>query len=672
MKCLLQVLDAEIDAGRNRQALELIEATDRHIAGSTDIQLKHGVILRNLGRYQESVDILFELNSNSPNDIHILHQLAISQHLTGDMDASDAALDAVLTLHPGHADILLGKIHNAERLGDAKRTLDRARHALALHPNNINFALIYVNALRNGGLASESQKYFESLLPRHHNKIEVCLELARIRLSQKRLASARTLIDKVLRTDLLHHGGILLGIECALLSGRMMHAIQLAQRAFQRVGRDPSAAIALARLYRTAERPELAIDILDGLTDESNETPEAQLIRADSFADLGLIKQAYRLYHCVLSKNPGDSNAILKTLEIALGRHGEESPTSILDKLVSGEAPFGTASRPALLILQASAQAGAWERLLEHCSSLSAEPSARKDIHAYFIALAHFGLGNPQAAKASLSEFLRAHPDDFRGNMLLADIELAVGKREASFEARSKVATAKGLPQQSALLLHALDLLRTGALDAANKCFAALKNMDGYLPTPAYIHEILRQGGNQESAACSEKAESIYQSAQPPRRSALPGATAVPSPAIGEEGFIDSARLERLFDFDSECRLFGGEIHPPALLAWSLTQGAYGDFPGWYRRVLQSMRTNRALLLTPARAENLEKFMAPLDSVAINELFQEGRSLILASSPHGPRRCRDLSDAGKYPTSSISRTCRRQNHPGCLALRESP
>lgn len=634
---LCRDIDTELLAGRDSSALELIDKAGEAVSNNAEVQFRLGIVLRNLGRLNESVEVLGDVSGKCPDNIHALHQLAISQHLRGDMAASDAALDAVLALSPGHPDILLGKIHNAERAADPRQLLERAGQALQAHPSNRAFALLYGDALRKAGRLADSARHFDSLFCQHHDVDQVCLEMARTRLAQRRFSAAQGLLEKLLRANPDALEARLLGIDCAVSSGRLRHALQLARDGMRPADAAPELVCTLARLYRTVQRPQQALDVLEGLGGEFGEQPQVALIRADALTDLGEFDQALALYRSALCRDPYDANALLKVIDIALHRYGGLSASRILDDLQARLATGAQAS----LVIEAAAHAGDWERLLELCSAPGQQAYGKSDARAYFIARARFGLGNPAAAKRALLAFVAANPADFRAAMLLADIELALGNREVSFAVRRGVLTTEGLAQQGGLLVHVLDLLRTGATAEAKALFATLGRKRGYLPTPTYIDEMFRQGDAGEAAACAEEVRCFLGGSQ--STAATEGA---PDARREGEPALDAERLARLLDFDGGCPLWGSEIHVAALMAWQLTEGVYGDFVRWNRRARQAAWVDRLLHSTPAPAELLNDFVVPPDPALLRELQGQRRGVVLATSHMGP-------PAGRYLTRLI-------------------
>lgn len=623
-------IDVEVLAGRHGSALELIEKAAEAVSQTLEVQLTLGIILRNLGRLAESARVLDEISRKSPDNIHVLHQLAITQHLLGDMAASDAALDVALALNPGHPGILLGKIQNARRAGDPRQLLERAGQALRAHPGHIAFSLLYGEALRRAGQLKDSRRHLDSVFARCHHDAGTCLELARVRMSDGRHDAARALIEKALRRNPDHLEVLQLGIECAVASGRLIHAFRFART------QPASMAASLARLYRTAQHPERALEVLDALGHELDGSLQATLIRADALADLRQYAPARDLYMSVLSKAPNEPNAILKLIDIALRRHGPDSLSRFLDDLQADQL---NNSGPPWLLIEATAHAGDWVRLRALCSSLAESAFSTLGSRAYFLALALFGLGELPAARLESCLALAVNPKDFRSRVLLADIELALGRREASLAVRKSVATNYGLAQQSTLLVHALDLLRVGAFDEAKALYASLGRFDGYLPTSIYIDELLRQGESVEAATSTERVNHALAAASPSR----PELAGAPSLDFVRAECIERERLVRLFDFDHDCGLFGREVHPHEFIAWSLTQGAYGDFERWSRRARQATLAARALYLTPARAEDLEDFVVPPDITPLLKWLDQGSGVILAGSHMGPPVGRSLT-----------------------------
>lgn len=632
---LQHMVDAEISAGRNDSALKLIDEAKATVTLDTEAQIKRGSILRDLGRTRESIEHFLDMHHENPNNIRVLHQLAISQRMTGDTDASDSSLNAILALQPKHRGALLGKIHNSEKKADHQQALERAKYALDIHPTDIALSVRYGVSLKNAGLLKESTTYFESLLVKHHNNVDILLELSRNRIMQRSYSAAQSLLENALHADPGNRTAISLRIECATLSGQLMHAIQFAQDAMLQTGNDCQIAIRLARLYRTVGWPEMAIGVLDSLPKHINDNTQSLLIRADSYADMELFEQAISLYHAVLSEHPQVPNAILKSIDLALHGYGVKSPRTILDDLRRCLSKSKNTTRSAHLMLEATARAGDWSGLLELCQSEHPTQPESQNFYIFFTALSQFGSGDVKSAKSNISRFIGLNPDDFPGKMLLADIELSLGNCGASLAIRKEVASTVGLPQQNALLLHALDLFRVGKSSEAHKLFTSLKNLDGYFPSTNYIDELLKQGSAMEAADCLKKTNALRERLPLPAQPHLQLATEPLAQPLNNS-FIDQSHLKVLFDFDNGHELFGKNVNPAAFLAWRLTKGMHGDYQAWSRRALQATLACKILHRTPARNEDLEKFSAPPDLTPIETLIRDGRSFILASTHMGP------------------------------------
>lgn len=623
---LCRKVDIEIQGHRDSSALALINEAGEMAATNAAVQFRLGIVLRNLGRLNESIQVFGELNLNTPDDIHVLHQLAISHHLFGNLASSDEALDAVLAMSPGHPDILLGKIHNAEVAGAPKQLLERAEHALRVHPQNLTFSRLYGDALRKAGLLDASRRHFATLFMRHRSDAEVCLDRARACMGRRDFRTALSLLEKVLRRSPENSAARLLAIDCAVASGRMALALRLVG------GGEVSVALSvvLARLYRTAQEPQRALRVLDAFAPELAGNLQSDLIRADAFSDLGRYVPAMELYRSVLLRSPGDANANLRLLDIAMRGVGDESPAVLMDALQ--DRCLAGASGLNWLVMEAAAQAGDWERLLWLCSTLENGDVQASESRSYFRALAHFGLGHLSAARSELHLALAEKPDSFRDLMLLADIELALGHREASFAIRRDAIRGTGLQQQNALVAHSQDLLRTGGCCEARLLLATQNQLDGYLPTPAYIDVILKQGEDAVAKDCLRRVEQAFSISEQPLVVLL-GTTQAQEPQLE---YMERARLIRLLDFDKSDGLTGGEIYPQEGLAWLLTKGRYGDFRNWSRRARQATRAALELYQLPPRAEDLRDLVVVPDIAQLEAALRDGRGLILVASHMGP------------------------------------
>ncbi len=630
-KQLIERVEAEMSAGRHDSALALIDAAASTIAHDVEVRIKRGAVLRRLGRIRESVEHLRDLHGDHPNNVGVLNQLAASQRLAGDIDASDALLDAALALRPRHRGALLGKVSNSKQRADRPQTLDRARHAFDVHPNDLPIAVAYGLALRDCARLEQSADHFEALADEHRDDAGLRVELSRVRMMQGRYEQALEHAEVALHIMPGHPQAIAIGIQCALQSGRLMHAIRLAQDAVLYAQSDCSAAIRLANLYRIAGWPQMAIEILEGVSEGIGAPPQAVAVRADSLADLGRLEDALGQYAALRAEDPLAPHALYRTIDLAVLGVGDETPRDVLDALGRDLAKSGEAGRSSSLLLEAMARAGDWAGLLEQCESPRSAAPAGDDGRCYFEALARFASGDPQSAKCCMSRHLESNPGDIRGRMLLADIELSLGNREASLAVRQAIVDAGGLAGQDVLLLHAVDLFGLGRVSEARDLFASLKAKDGYYPSSSYLNELLRQGETAEVADCRNQVSAL--------RERLPARSAVRSQRVAGSSaglFIGASQLRRLFDFGNDEGLFGNTVYPAAFLAWRLSGSAYGDYPQWSRKAMQATQSSAILFRTPARDEDLEAFIERPDLSLIMPLVREGRGFILVSTHMGP------------------------------------
>ncbi|MES2817839.1 MAG: tetratricopeptide repeat protein [Pseudomonadota bacterium] len=624
-------LDLEISADKIDAAPVLTDKAEITLTPGTEAQLNHGIALRSQGRVQESIEHLRDMHHKNPSNIRALHQLAISQRMAGDTDASDASLNILLAIQPKHPGALFEKILNAEQKAHHQQTRALAASTPPAYSTDLASSIRYAITLRNAGLLKDSTKLLESLFVKHHSHTDICLELSRNRVMQGKYSAGMSLVEKVLRATPDNRTAILLRIEYAGLSGRLLHAIQFAQDATQLADEGFTTAIKLARLYRTVGWSQLAIGTLDHLPENINSSIQALLIRADTYCDMNLFEQANSLYQRVLAEHPQTPDAILRSIDLALEGYGEKSPKSILDDLLNQLAASTKATPSLQLLLAATARAGDWKALLERCQS----SQERQSFYIYFTALGQFGLGDLRSAKRNICRFLEFNPYDFPGKMLLADIELALGNRHASLSIRKEVASTASLHQQNALLLQALDLARVGKPSEADKLLMSLKNLDGYFPTSDYLGELLKQGSTTEAADCLNKINALRErlptSIKPQSQ---PAAEYLAQPPT--QCFLEPSHLHKLFDFENGDGLFGSNINPAAFLAWRLTGEKYGDYDTWSRRAVQATRIAPILYRTPARDEDLEKFIVTPDLRQLETLLADGRSFILASTHMGP------------------------------------
>lgn len=525
------------------------------------------------------------------------------------------------------------------RRADSEIQAGRDASALALVEKAITVAPRAIGAqikrgaiLRRLGRTGESIEQLLSVLQRKPDNIQALHQLSISQRAAGNGDASESSLNAILALQPTHRGALAGKAHCALQSGRLAHAIRFAQDALQQNDEDGPMAIQLARLYRTAGWPKQTIALLDRLAARIGNDIQTTLIRAEAYADMGLYEEAGSLCSTILSEAPSSTEAIQISIELALNGYGKRSARLLLHDLEEQLADSGHAQR---MLFEALARSGNWPRLLARCQSLLNETGGSNDLALYFGALGKFAEGELHPARLAIARFVELNPQDFAGKMLLADIELALGNSTSSLSTRSEVATTTGLPQQAALLLQVSDLFALDRVSEARELFASLQQLDGYLPSSAYIDEALRRGSSAEADECL-KTTSTLRDRFPPPASPPPSSAARSANHVSMRTFMDRARLRRLLDFDGDFEGLGGGVHVAAYLAWRLTQGRYGDYAGWRRQAMQATHAATALYRTPARNEDIEAFIAPLDLTPIEPLIRNGQGFILATAHMGP------------------------------------
>jgi tetratricopeptide (TPR) repeat protein len=655
-------LDAEIADNRYQNALKLIEEAEPAVAGSTTIQILRGKLLRDLSKTRESITCLLNAHYKNPNNVQILNQLAISQQMAGDFKSSELSLDAVLALQPQHRTALLGKLKLSAQRDDYQQALSWAKRALDAYPKDTNISVQYGISLRMAGLIKESTRHFESLFAKHHTNTDVCLNLARNRVLQGHYNAAKSLIDKILRVDPDNHAAVLLRIDWATSSGLHLHALRFSHEALQNKKNDFSITVKLAKICITVGWAETALTLLDTLAAHS-ENVLFQLIRADSYARLGLSKQAGDIYLKVLKKHPKERRAILRSIDLALHQRDDKTVLYVLDHVQRTSSIAEKSADLQNLRLESLARAGDWVELLKICPRPSI-PSEHDNIYEFYAALALFGSGELKAAQHNATRFLEHNPCDINGKILLADIELALGNREASLSIHRGIASTAGLTQHDSILQYATDLFRLSRFSEAQKCITTLRNRTGYFPKPVYIEELFKLNRVDEAESCIHSVNTLHHQVKLLASTKLPVNSEL-STALSGDSFIDLDHLKNLFNFNIQPQFFGHHVNPATYLAWRLSKGRYGDFKNWSRRALHATYISRLLNSSPTRDEDIGQFIAAIDLTPIETQLQNGRGVILAVTHLGPNISTYL--AHRLPTTALVFQNRHQATPSPAA-----
>jgi tetratricopeptide (TPR) repeat protein len=125
----LALADVHSQDGKPQRALATIQAlADHYPAGQipSDVSHRQGLVLRSLGRYQESATCLAAAARQPGPSVDLLYDLARSQDLAGDKAAANQTIAAALKLQPDHAaslglqQELAGQQHRMAAVQDAR------------------------------------------------------------------------------------------------------------------------------------------------------------------------------------------------------------------------------------------------------------------------------------------------------------------------------------------------------------------------------------------------------------------------------------------------------------------------------------------------------------------------------------------------------------------------
>ncbi len=152
------------DTTQYEAALEMFDAAIANSPGLGDARLNRGLVLCDLGRFDDARIELTALSTGGAFQIKALMALAALEISVGDLDAAAAYLEAVLMHEPTHALAQKGRAHLALQRGEPDAAA-RCRQVLNIAPNDQLMLLDLAHA-------SAEQGEFEAVLDLLERRIE--------------------------------------------------------------------------------------------------------------------------------------------------------------------------------------------------------------------------------------------------------------------------------------------------------------------------------------------------------------------------------------------------------------------------------------------------------------------------------------------------------------------
>lgn len=210
---LLARVETLAAAGDLQLAMERLEQALRLQPDHLPLQLRMGVLLRQIGRPSDSAARLAALADQHPADATILRALAISWHAAGNAERCLELCAELLKHAPQDAQIRLLQIAALERLQHFDRALDLLNGFLLDAPGHLSARLRRADLLRKQGRCREAIADLASLSPAHRDSAPFRITLARCHQTVGDDETGLELLEAVLRENPADHGALLLRID---------------------------------------------------------------------------------------------------------------------------------------------------------------------------------------------------------------------------------------------------------------------------------------------------------------------------------------------------------------------------------------------------------------------------------------------------------------------------
>ncbi|HWB79262.1 MAG TPA: tetratricopeptide repeat protein [Nannocystaceae bacterium] len=420
-------------AGLEREALA---SGDPRVIASVDARLAAAVI-------------------DPPLKAAFLTRRAEALEASGGPQALDVYREA-LALDPENLAALRGMARLAEVIGDAEALVEVAEReaAIAKGAREIADAWVRAGTVRADRLGDREAaiQAFDRALQQWPDHVEAASRISSLMRAQGRHAK---LVERLMRAAAEAHEPprqAALGLEVARLYARELSNLGAAVAALERLlkaqPKDAPALLELAALHLSDRRIDEAIALLKRAVEvaQDDALAEAHLLLASALEEKGNPPEAFRHYEIALQKRPDDrrvlergvalqletglfSSAVDSAARLREQARGEDAavaadialahaytgvkriPEAIdaLTDAITIEGPGGTASSELHAI---ATQPEHWERYVEALRSHLVRDEPRAQIYLELARTLHDRLGDPDGARTTLIEGLRACGDD--------------------------------------------------------------------------------------------------------------------------------------------------------------------------------------------------------------------------------------------------------------------
>ncbi|HZS85826.1 MAG TPA: XrtA/PEP-CTERM system TPR-repeat protein PrsT [Stellaceae bacterium] len=521
---------------RNGQPAEAAATLDRIAAAAPrDAASRTDLAARYLaaGRPEQALEDLAIARASAPLSIPAVSVEIEADLAAGKVEAAAAAADDLIRRNP--TDPLGETLRGIVAL--RKESVEAARahfsRALELQPDFVTAIIDLAQSYRVERRFAEARAVYDRSLARNAKSVPLLMARADLEFAEGKTADGIAWLERARGADAEAPAPRfrLIGIYIAQKDGAKAVAVARELEAIQ--PRDPKAIAALGDALLANGDRQTAIETFERVVDMTGQAPDALVRLAEVLVLDGKVPAAYSLMRKAIETNPDDPR--IQQALIAFSRKTDTVAASVSFARDLGARAPGDAAIDELTGQLLEAEDKFAEAAEAYAAGVKKAPSSRLTRR---LAEAQFRAGAPDAARATLAQWLEAKPDDRAARFLLAGL-LAGAKDDSGAIAQYERLVAEKPDDPLALNELAWLYQLTGdgrAAAVAEKARAAAPQSPTVADTLGWI--LLQKGETERGAALLREA-----AASPVASPTIRYHLAV---ALGRTGERDAAR--RLLD----------------------------------------------------------------------------------------------------------------------------
>ena len=454
---------AQMKLKRPAEAIQTLEVAATQPPEDAQLLALLGSAYLQNGQYTEGMEHLMQANAIAPDATHIRAQLAVGHLRQGETDRAIAGLESVVELDPSlvQADLLLVLSYMHE--GAFDKAMDAAMALVEKRPNDPVPLTLLGGAYEGKGDLASARAQFERALALEPDFVPAELHLARLDVKAGEVEQARARYAAILERHPTELNALMRLAELENASGRIDEAVALLERARAAHRQALQPRLTLADYYRQVGQTEKALTLAREAQALAPDHPATLLTLGKVQLAMGEADAALTTFERLTARSPesteahyqlalarratGDTSGARSALRRSLERDANHVPAKVLMGKVALRAgntaealtiakrlqaehpdePRGYALEGDVLIAQRQYPdaASAYE------AALRVEPHGRWVIGLY---RARQGMGDRNAAEATLRDWLAKHPEDGVVRNALANALIASDREDEAID----------------------------------------------------------------------------------------------------------------------------------------------------------------------------------------------------------------------------------------------